>query len=250
LVRKTLRLYPKSFRERFQESMEQTFYDVSRARVSTGRGLFGLVIWLFVETAGGIMNEHIRLSLARYNSVVRAALVAGVVLLIPLWGVLYVDGWNWDWPAFVVVGAVVFAAALTYELMVKGVNNKAYRFAMGLAVANALVLVWANFVLAVEASLANFTYFGVVVVGLVGAAIARLRPRGMAVALFGMTIAQLLVPFIAPAILNMEVAPGAAVPVIGLNGVFLVLFATSALLFRLAARANEVPARYLDGQSR
>ena len=40
-------------------------------------------------------------------------------------------------------------------------------------------------------------YFGVVVIGLVGAAIARLRARGMALALVGTAIAQMLVPFIA-----------------------------------------------------
>ena len=110
---------------------------------------------------------------------------------------------------------------------------------MGLAVATALVLTWANFVLAVDESLANFTYFGVVVVGLVGAAIARLRARGMALALVATAIAQVLVPLIALVFWKTSVAPGAAVPVIGLNGMFIVLFVISALLFRSAARTHE-----------
>jgi hypothetical protein len=218
--------------------MEQTFYDVCRARASTGRVLFGLVAWLFVETAGGIMNEHVRLLIVRQNSIVRAAVVTVGVLLIPLWGNSYVDGWNWPWHAFVRVGAFVFSAALTYQLVVKGMRNKAYRFAMGLAIATAVVLTWANFVLAVDVSLANFMYFGVPVIGLIGAAIARLRARGMALALVGTAIAQMLVPFIAPVFWKTNVAPGAAVPVIGLNGVFIVLFAISALLFRRAARTD------------
>ena len=83
-----LRLYPKPFRERFQESMEQTFYDACRANASIGRGFFGLVLWLYVDTAGGIMNEHIRLLLVRHKSIVRAALVTLGVLLIPLCGTL------------------------------------------------------------------------------------------------------------------------------------------------------------------
>jgi hypothetical protein len=216
--------------------MEQTFYDVCRAKASTGRGFFGLALWLYVDTVGGIMNEHLRILLVRHKSIVRAALVTAGVLLIPLWGVFYVDGWNWDWHGFVVAGAFVFSAALTYEFVIKGLRNKAYRFAMGIAVASAFVLSWVNLVLAVDVSLANFMYFGVVVVGLVGAAIARLRSRGMALALAGMAIAQILVPFIAPVFWKTGVAPGAAVPVIGLNGVFIVLFAISALLFRRAAR--------------
>ena len=52
----------------------------------------------------------------RQKSIVRAALVTIGVLLIPLWGIFYVDGWNWDWHGLVVAGAFVFSAALTYEL--------------------------------------------------------------------------------------------------------------------------------------
>jgi hypothetical protein len=236
-----LRLYPKPFRDQFRESMEQTFHDVCRAHTSIGRGLFGLALWLCVETVGGIMNEHLRLLTVRHRSIVRAALVTVGVLLIPLWGVFYVDGWNWDWHGFVIAGAFVFSAALTYERLAKAVNNRAYRFAMGLAVATALVLIWVNFVLMADVNVANTMYFGVPVVGLVGAAIARLRAREMALALVGTAIAQILVPFIALAFWRTTLARGAAVPVLGLNGVFIVLFAISALLFRRAARTHEMP---------
>ncbi len=236
-----LRLYPKAFRERFRESMEQTFCDVCREHASTGRKLFSLALWLCAETVGGIMNEHMRLLIVPWKSIVRAALVAGLVLLIPLWGVFYVDGWNWDWHAFVAAGVFVFSAAMMYELAVKGMRNKAYRFAMGLAVATAFVLIWANFVLAVDVSLANFMYFGVPVVGLVGSVFARLRARGMALALIGMAIAQMLVPFIALVFLKTRVAPGAF---IGGNGVVIVLFSISALLFRRAAQTHDMPSTH------
>ena len=214
-----------------------------RAHASTGRGLLGLVLWLYVETVGGIVHENVQLLIMRHQSIVRAVLVAVGVLLIPLWGTLYDDDWNWHWSAFVRWGVFVFICALTYQLVVQNTSNKAYQFAMGLAVATACVLIMANFVLAVgdeEASLANFTYFGVVVVGLIGAVIARLRAGGMALALVGTAIAQLLVPFIAPVFKQANVAPGEAVPVIGLNGVFAVLFAISALLFRRAAQTRKV----------
>jgi hypothetical protein len=63
----------------------------------------------------------------------------------------------------------------------------------------------------------------------------------MALALAGMAIAQILVPFIALVFWKTSVALGAAVPVIGLNGVFIVLFAISALLFRRAAGMSAMP---------
>jgi hypothetical protein len=51
-----------------------------------------------------------------------------------------VDDWNWGWQAFVIWGALVFIAALTYQLAVKGMSNKAYRIALGLAVTTAFLL--------------------------------------------------------------------------------------------------------------
>lgn len=171
------------------------------------------------------------------SSILRAALVTGGVMMIPLWGNLLVDGWNWGWQAFVIWGVLVFIAASTYQLAVRGVSNKAYRIALGLAVTTALLLFWFNFVLAVEASLANFTYFGVVVLGIVGAVVARFRAQGMALTLAAMAIAQALVPFVALLFWKTPVA----VPIVGVNGVSIVLFAVSATLFRHAAQSHELP---------
>ena len=60
LYKKLLTFYPPSFRERFSESMGQTFNDLCREKQDEGR-LSGFVVWIFVETAAGIMGEHIRL---------------------------------------------------------------------------------------------------------------------------------------------------------------------------------------------
>jgi hypothetical protein len=55
---KLLRLYPKSYRERFGVGMEQTFNDLCRERVKAGRGLFRLALWVFVETLAAIIREN------------------------------------------------------------------------------------------------------------------------------------------------------------------------------------------------
>ena len=56
--RKLLALYPRGFRERLGESMEQTFHDLynEHKRVPT-RGF--LVLSIFTETAIGIVREHL-----------------------------------------------------------------------------------------------------------------------------------------------------------------------------------------------
>src|SRR6185436_2862958 len=57
LYRKLLTLYPQRFKEQLGESMEQTFSDLYRER-QTKPGQFSFVLWMFVETATGIVREH------------------------------------------------------------------------------------------------------------------------------------------------------------------------------------------------
>ena len=62
LYKKLLTLYPRGFRERLGESMEQTFNDLYKERKrQTGEGLFSFVLWMFIETARGITREYILL---------------------------------------------------------------------------------------------------------------------------------------------------------------------------------------------
>jgi hypothetical protein len=58
LYKKLLRLYPRGFRERLGESMEQTFNDLcNEQKRGPGRGFF--VLSIFTETAIGIVREHL-----------------------------------------------------------------------------------------------------------------------------------------------------------------------------------------------
>jgi len=55
---KLLRLYPKPYRERFGEGMEQTFNDLCHERVQAERGLFSFALWMFFETSAAILREN------------------------------------------------------------------------------------------------------------------------------------------------------------------------------------------------
>jgi hypothetical protein len=116
-------------------------------------------------------------------------------------------------------------------------DNTAYRFAIGVALAAAVMLVWLSLgvgIIGRDGDPANLMYFGVLAVGIVGALIARFRPRGMARALFATALAQTLVALIA-------LTAGLGYPWSGplelslLNGFFVALFVGSAWLFRRAA---------------
>lgn len=90
LYRKLLGLYPRAFRERLGDSMEQTFNDRCRERKQrTRRGWSGFVLWLFVETAVGIGQERIRLikqggMMKTIATDLGPAVIIGFVLVLPL----------------------------------------------------------------------------------------------------------------------------------------------------------------------
>jgi hypothetical protein len=70
---KLLRLYPKPYRVRFGEGMEQTFNDLCHERVKAGRGVFSLALWVFVETLAAIIRENatrvMRLFMNRFSTI-------------------------------------------------------------------------------------------------------------------------------------------------------------------------------------
>ena len=97
--RKLLGFYWRPYRERFAESMEQTFTDLCRERARAGEGLFAFVLWMFVETFAGIIRENatnicrctmkldstLFLKIVKYSAITLSALmVAGIGTLMLL----------------------------------------------------------------------------------------------------------------------------------------------------------------------
>ena len=117
------------------------------------------------------------------KSVMRIAIGTGFILLIPLVLTLLAS-WHWRPGAFVLAFVLLFGGAgLTYGLVAKKMmSNKAYRFAVGVALAAVFLLVWMN--AAVGGILgddpANMMYFGVLLVGFIGTVIARLETESRA----------------------------------------------------------------------
>ena len=120
-------------------------------------------------------------------------------------------------------------------------SNTAYRFAAGLALTAAFLVVWLN----VAAGLigiadddpANLLYVAVLAIGIVGAIVARFQPGGLARALFATAMAQALVGVIALKLPN----TASSAQIVVLHGVLVALFAGAALLFQYAARERIPP---------
>jgi len=180
-----------------------------------------------------------------YKAAIRLAIATGIILLLPLIAMQYTDEVVWDLADFVVAGVLLFGTGLAYELMARKGGTVAYRAAVGIALATVFLLVWVNGAVGIigsENNDANLMYFGVISIGIIGAIIARLQPLGMARALFVTALAQALVPVIALTIWQPTSWGAAGVfGVFVLNAFFVMLLVGSALLFKRAAYAEEVP---------
>lgn len=161
------------------------------------------------------------------------------LLLIPLVAMQFTQEVTWTWSDFVVAGGLLFGTGLTYLLLARR-GNGAYRLAVGVAVAAGLLLIWINLAVGFigsEDNPANLLYGGVLAVAGTGALMARLRPRGMAHALFAAAVAQMLVPVVAAFIWKPAVNLGMG-QVLVLNTLFAALWAASGWLFRRASHAG------------
>jgi hypothetical protein len=249
--RTLLRLYSRSYREQFAESMEQTFHDLCRERSQAGKRLSGFVLWVFAETSVGIVKEKARFLIMQNLTrrlVVWAAVIA-LLLLFPMWANHNIEGWNWSPFDFVFAAVVLYGAALTYELIAAKGGTFAYRAAVGVACATGLVLLWINAAVGIIGDgPVNLLYLGVLAVAFIGALIARFQPRPMVRALFATALAQMSVPVIALAIWkaggqDLLIDPHSPHPpfhpgvpqVFALNAFFAVLWIVSGVLFRHAA---------------
>lgn len=88
LYKKLLNLYPRGFREQLGESMEQTFNDLCNEKRQAEQGLFGFVLWTFIETTTEIIQEHILLlrqggSMKNIVTNPKSAAVVGFLFALP-----------------------------------------------------------------------------------------------------------------------------------------------------------------------
>ena len=232
-----LRLYPRPFHERFGEEMEQTFHDLCRERRDAKRGLSGFALWIFFETLVGIIMESTTRMTQMSKTILRVALVALGLLMVPLVASQVVDGWNWPPGTFVFVYVLFFGTGLAYALIARKMGVWAYKAGVGLALVAGFVLGWANMVHMTELeNPAYLVYFGVLVMGGVGAWIAQLDARGMARALFAMAVVLAVMAGIQLLLSGAPAGPERNQTII--RGVCVALFAASGLLFRHASLAG------------
>lgn len=165
----------------------------------------------------------------------RVALGALGLLMVPLVASRVVDGWNWPARAFVLVYVLFFATGMAYALITRKMSSRAYRAGVGVALGAGFILGWFSRVhVADSENPANFAYLSVLVVGAVGAWLAHLQARGMARTLFAMAALLALLAVLLPSGAPPDLARNMAIQ----HGGLVVLLIASALLFRHASQTE------------
>ena len=230
-----LRLYPQPFRERFGEGMAQTFHDLCREHRDAARGLFGFALWIFCETLGGIVMENIMRMNQLGKTMLRVALGALAVLMVPLVASQVVEGWHWGAGGFVMAYVLFFGTGMAYALIARKMSAWSYKAGVGVALVAGFALGWSNMVQVADSGHPeNLVYHSVLAVGVVGALLARLEARGLARTLFVMAATLALIAVILPSGAPPDMARRMAIG----HGVYVALFTASGLMFRHASLAG------------
>lgn len=183
------------------------------------------------------MPKHAPHAQRRADPILRIAFWGGAALLlsVPLVAMRFTDEVAWDGRDFLTFGTMLGVACGACELVMRVSRDLTYRAAAGLGVATAFFLVWANLAVGIigsEDNPANLLHYGVLAIGIAGAAIVRGRAHGMALVLAAMAGAQLAVAAIA-AVGGWGSAPGP-------TALFAGLWLASAALFRTSSRHRGV----------
>lgn len=115
-----------------------------------------------------------------------------------------------------------------------------YRLGVAATLATVLFLVLAIGALGINGAggEADRMYLAVPAVVLVGTALARLRPRGMALALVATALTHVVLAVVALAAGYHQDAGASAMDILGINAMYAALFAGSAWLFRRSAEES------------
>jgi len=165
-------------------------------------------------------------------------LVAAVLLLLPFVAMQFTREVNWTASDFAIFGIMLFVPAAVFDALTRRVRGRAYRLATGLALGTAFALVWVNLAVGIvgsEDDPANLTFAAVLATLVGGAALARVRPLGMARALLATALAQVGV---AAAVLAANLHGGDVIQarvLVAATVVFALLWLLSAALFWRAA---------------
>lgn len=156
-------------------------------------------------------------------------------LFIPLVAMLLQTGLQWSVFDFIVVGGLVFTAVMGYMLLRSWSNSPTHSLAAMLAVVTTFLVIWVNLAVGLIGAgphWGNWIYAIIPFVIVGGVLVGGRNVRGMTISMYAAAISFLVIGLIA-LIAGLQHLPESSVrEILGINGMFAVLYLVSALLFQ------------------
>lgn len=168
--------------------------------------------------------------------------LAALILLVPFIASFFSEEVNWSPGDYLFAAVVLGGIGLLFELVIRRSKDDAYRTGALVGLLSMLLLTWSNAAVGFVgsgANTANVLYFGMLGVPLIGGALSGFTARGMFITMVLMAIVQAAITLFAVA--GDLVAEDEGIPVLAINGIFVMLWAASAVLFQQAARGSATP---------
>ena len=162
-----------------------------------------------------------------------------LLLLIPLVAMQFTDEVNWGLFDFLFIGAMLFGAGLAFEIVVRLTGDMRYRAGVAVALVSSFLLAWISAgvgIIGRDGDPANLMFGAVVAVGGILALVGRFRAAGMARAMVGTAVAQVLVAAVALLAGFGRESANWPFDILGLTGFFTVLWLFGAWLFHKARK--------------
>ena len=170
------------------------------------------------------------------KAVIGVAIVTALILMIPLVAMQFTTEVDWSIGDFIVMGALLFGAGLSFILVIRFATNMVSRIAMVMAFGTTFFMVWANLAVGLIGSgpnIGNLMYIGVVTLVIISSLRSRFTPNGMERAMHIAIVALVLVAVIE---LLANIPGTSVIEIIGVNGFFAASYAISGSLFRFSAQ--------------
>ena len=177
------------------------------------------------------------------RAIARVLLATALLLSIPLLAMRFTDAVVWDAFDFAIMGALLIATRSAWEGARRVRADVAYRTGVGLGLLGLFLLVWLNLAVGLignEANPANLMYVGVILLAVVGAAIAGLRPNGMERLMYAVAAAFVLIAIVALGFGLGGPASG-TIEILGVNAFFIAIFLAAGALFHEASLRKGTP---------
>ena len=176
-----------------------------------------------------------------FKSLTGPALLTALLLTIPLIASQFTNDVDWSTGDYILAAILLFGTGFIYKLITGKTGTFIYRAGVGIALASSLFLVWVNLAVGLvgsEDNLFNLVYFGVPFIGIISAITFGFQSQGLERTMFIMAFVQTLATVTALGTGMHELPNSSITEILAVNGLFIVLFTVSALLFRYDEQNN------------